>query len=75
MLSPLDCLMEAKAARDAIRATIVKTLRRPHSHEEMGALLRADDLSTVNLELAQNAYAALSPLVQIPDFNHPERPA
>lgn len=74
MLSPLDCLMEAKSARDLIRGVIVRALRRPHSTEEIGALLRADDLATANLEIAQTAYNALPP-VQIPDFTLTERPA
>jgi hypothetical protein len=66
-MSPLDALMEAKAARDMIRATVVKTLRRPHSQEEIGGLLRADDLATANLEIAQASYDTLPALVQIHD--------
>jgi hypothetical protein len=60
---PLDCLMEAKAAREVVRDALVKTIRRNGvTAEEIDGLLCADKLATENLRLAQEAYDR-----QIPD--------
>jgi hypothetical protein len=77
----LDCLMEAKAAREVIRAAIVKAIIRDRAvTPEVEALLTADTLATSNLQTAMEAYRRLEPVsetpCQIPDSTtqHPEAP-
>ena len=55
-----DCLIEAKAARDVVRNVLVNALLRGDAVEIAG-LLRADELATENMRIAQAAYD------QIPD--------
>jgi hypothetical protein len=68
---PLDCLMEAKAAREAVRESLVKaiTLRGPQD-DEIAGLLKADELARENLRTALAAYMRC----QIPDSTTQHEP-
>lgn len=75
MTAPIDYLMEAKAARDQVRAELMKAVRRcpnPWS-AEIAALIKADDAATEGLATALKAFDTISPLV--PDAPRETPPA
>lgn len=66
MIDALDALMEAKAAREVVRDTVLKSLRRGADVLEIAGLLKADELATTNLKIAQEAFDRMQ--VPINDF-------
>jgi hypothetical protein len=56
LLTPFECLMEAKAAREVVRSTAMKALERGADAAELAAYVIADKLATANLQIAQDAY-------------------
>jgi hypothetical protein len=65
-MAPIDCLMEAKAARDVVRDQLVKAIRKAPKPwgPEIEALLKADDAAREGLAVALGSFHGV-PLPEI----------